>query len=172
METSGIKIVNAANVKYYIPDTCFRNFSNISLKSLFRIYCILYVAVFIFVLKSENLFVLYCTSVRVCSTMLYRNQCWSVPPPDFSFPALGSILNINKILNYECKSSPNIFFTQNSNCFPFQKTLHRTFQHVATVFHSPKLVAMSRIALHVSLVISYKPFRPQELQNSVNRFLQ
>ena len=121
------------------------NFSNISLKSLFRIYCILYVAVFIFVLKSENLFVLYCTSVRVCSTMLYRNQCWSVPPPDFSFPALGSILNINNILNYECKSSPNcrtqieehffyteqqLFsspknFTQNvstcSNCFPQSK---------------------------------------------------
>ena len=62
----------------------------------------------------------------------------------------------------------NIFFTQNSNCFPVQKTLHRTFQHIATVFHSPKLVAMSRIALYVSLVISYKPFRPQELQNSVN----
>ena len=133
METSGINIVNAANVKYYIPDTCFRNFSNISLKSLFRIYCILYVAVFIFVLKSENLFVLYCTSVRVCSTMLYRNQCWSVPPPDFSFPALGSVLNINNILNYECKSVPNCRTqieerknsTQNvstcSNCFPQSK---------------------------------------------------
>ena len=53
-----------------------------------------------------------------------------------------------------------------------EKTLHRTFQHAATVFHSPKLAAMSRIALYVSLVISYKPFRPQELQNSVNRFLQ